>query len=111
MKILTQFRLYVVIGTISFTGLLINHFNKLDELERTKEELNKYKTDKGFIQGGDIKSSNETDSVLYISDSLRDELFVERVDAGRHEVSREEVLSKYPKVKKEYESFYDHQTE
>ena len=44
-------------------------------------------------------------------DSLRDELFNEKVDAGRHELTRDEILSKYPKVKKEYEEYYEHQTE
>ena len=44
-------------------------------------------------------------------DSLRDELFIERVDAGRHELTREDILNKYPKVKKEYEDYYSHQTE
>jgi hypothetical protein len=111
MKILTQLRFYVVVATLSFTGLLVNYCNQLEELRKTKEELVKCQTDKGYIPGGDITSAKEMDSVLYINDSLRDELFNERVDAGRHEVSREEVLNKYPKVKKEYESFYNHQTE
>jgi hypothetical protein len=38
-------------------------------------------------------------------------LFNERVDAGRHEVTREEILTKYPKVAKEYDEFYSHNTE
>lgn len=111
MKILTQLRFYVVVATLSFTGLLINYLNNLEELKKTKEELVKCQTDKGFIPGGDIASANEIDSVSAIADSLRDELFIEKVDAGRHEVTREEVLNKYPKIKKEYESFYEHQTE
>jgi hypothetical protein len=44
-------------------------------------------------------------------DSLRDELFIEKVDVGRHELTREDILSKYPNVKKEYEKYYEHQTE
>ena len=92
MKILTQLRFYVVVATLSFTGLLINYLNNLEELKRTKEELVKCQTDKGFIPGGNIAGANEIDSVSAIADSLRDELFNEKVDAGRHEVTREEVL-------------------
>ena len=44
-------------------------------------------------------------------DSLRDELFIEKVNAGRHEITIEEILSKYPNIKKEYEEYYEHQTE
>ena len=38
MKILTQLRFYVVVATLSFTGLLVNYCNKLEELRKTKEE-------------------------------------------------------------------------
>jgi hypothetical protein len=55
--------------------------------------------------------TKQIDSVITITDSLRDELFIERIDAGRHEVTRDEVLGKYPKAKKEYDYFYNHQTE
>lgn len=44
-------------------------------------------------------------------DSLHDELFIEKVESGRHEITREEILSKYPKVAKEYDEFYSHKTE
>jgi hypothetical protein len=111
MKILTDLRFYVVVATLSFTGLLVNYLNNLDDLKKTKEELLKCQTDKGYIPGGNITFSSETDSVLYILDSLRSDLFIERVDAGRHELTREDILNKYPKVKKEYEEYYNHQTE
>jgi hypothetical protein len=42
---------------------------------------------------------------------LNDELFIEKVDAGRHELTREEIFGKYPKVAKEYDEYYSHQTE
>jgi hypothetical protein len=111
MKILTDLRFYVVVATLSFTGLLVNYLNNLDELKKTKEELLKCQTDNGYIPGGNITFSSETDSALYIADSVRNELFLERVEAGRHELTREEILNKYPKLKKEYEEFYNHQTE
>ena len=105
MKILTQLRFYVVVATLSFTGLLVSYLNKLDELNKVKDELVKCQTENGFIPGGDITKANS------VEDSLRDELFNEKVDAGRHEITRGEIFYKYPKVKKEYDSFYKHQTE
>jgi hypothetical protein len=47
----------------------------------------------------------------YIIDSLHDELFIEKTDNGRHEITRDEIFNKYPKVGKEYQQFYEHETE
>ena len=63
------------------------------------------------VVGGDIQKAQLIDSLTTVSDSLRDELFNEQVDAGRHEITREEILGKYPKVAKEYDEFYSHNTE
>ena len=45
------------------------------------------------------------------TDSLREVNFILNIELGRHEVSREEVLGKYPKVNKEYQKFYKYETE
>lgn len=45
-------------------------------------------------------------------DSLQQELFIEKTDAGRHEITREEILKlKYPKVYEEYNKFLETKTE
>lgn len=111
MKILSDLRFYVVVATLSFTGLLVNYVNNLDELKKTKEELIKCQTDRNYIPGGDITSSRGVGPVSSDIDSIRDELFIERVESGRHELTRDEIFAKYPKIKKEYEEFYNHQTE
>ena len=80
--------------------MLFFYFQQQDELRRCKEG-------NGFLQGGDIEKSQLTNR----ADSLYDALFIEKVDAGRHELTRDEILNKYPKVKKEYEEYYNHQTE
>ena len=69
MKILTDLRFYVVVATLSFTGLLVHYANNLDDLKKTKEELLKCQTDNGYIPGGDITSVqiiNERDSLYKI---------------------------------------------
>jgi hypothetical protein len=80
--------------------MIFFYFQQQDDLRKCKEGNN-------FLQGGDIEKSK----IINQKDSLYDALFIEKVDAGRHELSREEILNKYPKIKKEYESFYEHQTE
>lgn len=107
MKILADLRFYVVVATLSFTGLLVNYVNNLDDLKKVKEELVKCQTDKGYLPGGDIEKSR----IITQKDSLYDELFNEKVVSGRHELTRDEILNKYPEIKKEYEEFYNHQTE
>ena len=53
----------------------------------------------------------ELDSVQCIKDSLHDEAFMLHVEMGRHEITREEILTKYPKVYEEYNSYLSTQTE
>lgn len=44
-------------------------------------------------------------------DSLREEVFILKVEGGRHEITRDEIFNKYPQVGKEYQQFYNHETE
>lgn len=76
----------------------------------TDRKYNELKTTRVF-EGDTLVSKTTYEDVTKTADSLHDELFNQQVESGRHEVTREEVLSKYPKVKKEYELFYEHQTE
>jgi uncharacterized membrane protein YkgB len=42
---------------------------------------------------------------------LYDELFKEKNENGRHELTREEFFTNHPNLKKEYEHYYEHETE
>lgn len=53
----------------------------------------------------------QLDSVQYIKDSLHDEAFILHVEMNRHEITREEVLSKYKKIYDEYNTYLYSQTE
>lgn len=44
-------------------------------------------------------------------DSLRDELFIIKVENFRHELTREEILKPNKKINKQYEEYYNHETE
>jgi hypothetical protein len=96
----TKFRGGLAMSLLGLIIMTFFYFQQQDELQRCK-------AGNGFLQGGDIEKSQ----IMNERDSLLDELFIERVDAGRHELTREEILNKYPKVKKEYEDYYSHQTE
>lgn len=50
-------------------------------------------------------------TVMFQRDSLHDEAFILNVELGRHEITREEILTKYPKVYDEYNSYLHSKTE
>lgn len=77
--------------------ILISGLSALAVLNRTDAEIKL------------LQSSNQT--LKNSVDSLEMEIFILNVEIGRHEITREEILSKYPNVKKEYENYYEHQTE
>jgi hypothetical protein len=107
MKILTQLRFYVVVVTLSFTGLLVSYFNNLEDLKKTKEELLKCQTDNGYIPGGDITSAQ----IINERDSLRDELFIRFTEVGRYETAFEIFKEQNKKGADEFELILTTQTE
>jgi hypothetical protein len=58
-----------------------------------------------------VFTTKQIDSLNKVTDSLHDDLFNEKTDAGRHELTRDEIFHKYPKVGEEYEKYYQHETE
>jgi hypothetical protein len=46
-----------------------------------------------------------------LSDSLHDELFIQKVENGRHEFTRDYFFGKHPKLQLEYENYLNHETE
>jgi hypothetical protein len=51
------------------------------------------------------------DSMQNVVDSLHDELFIIKVELGRHELTRDYFFEKHPKLQLEYENFINHETE
>ena len=97
----TEFRIDMVFVLISFITVICFYFEKDRELHKYKELTSKQM----FIMKTNIENLSKE------RDSLVNENFMYELDAGRHEVTRDQILSKYPKVNKEYNYFYEHQTE
>lgn len=94
---------------LALSMLVVNYFQQRELAElRIKAAV---ATESVVPLAGDIKINHIIDSLEREKDSLTNELFNERIDAGRHEITREEILGKYPKIAKEYDDFYTHQTE
>jgi len=85
--------------------LVINYFQI--------RELNSFRKESKIEIASDRDTAKRKliDSLMNVTDSLNAELFIERVESGRHEMTRMEILSKYPAIVKEYEDFYMNQTE
>jgi hypothetical protein len=59
-----------------------------------------------------VKSqSYKIESQLNTIDSLHDELFNTKVENFRHELTREEILKPNKTINKQYEEYYNHETE
>ena len=93
------------IAALCLTLVIVIFF--YSEVDRKYNEL---KTTRVF-EGDTLVAKPAFEDATKAADSLMNELFNERVESGRHEVTREEILNRYPKVKREYELFYEHQTE
>lgn len=57
------------------------------------------------------KLQHTIDSLEEKTFNMHDEIFNLNVELGRHETTRDEVLSKHKAVRDEYYSFYNSQTE
>ena len=59
------------------------------------------------LSGGDIVK----DSLINLTDSLHDELFNAKVEAGRYELSLEELKQKHPQAAADFIYYMEHETE
>jgi len=57
------------------------------------------------------EQKNKIDTLTHISDSLHDELFIIKVELGRHELTRDYFFERHPELQLEYENFINHETE
>ena len=59
-----------------------------------------------------IRTQEKTiDSLQYKIEELQTDIFSLEVEIGRHEITREEILVPNKKLNKQYEEYYNHETE
>lgn len=87
-----------IVGTGAVAVLVVCYFQQ--------KELTKLRAEQKIevIVGGDIEKAN-------LIDSLHDELFNAKVEAGRYELSLEHLYEVNPKAAKEFQYFMEHETE
>ena len=94
MTIETKFRAGLAMTLLGLTIMTFEYFEK----DRVYQELK-------------VSSSKHIDSLQTLSDSLRDESFINFTEAGRYEVALEIYKEKNPKVVQEIELIKATQTE
>jgi hypothetical protein len=87
-----------IVGTGAVAVLVVCYFQQ--------KELSKLRAEQKIevVVGGDIEKAN-------LIDSLHDELFNAKVEAGRYELSLEHLYEVNPKAAKEFDDFMAHETE
>ena len=87
-----------IVGTGAVAVLVVCYFQQ--------KELTKLRGEQKIevVVGGDIEKAN-------LIDSLHDELFNAKVEAGRYELSLEHLYEVNPKAAKEFQDFMEHETE
>jgi hypothetical protein len=87
-----------IVGTGAVAVLVVCYFQQ--------KELTKLRAEQKIevVVGGDIEKAN-------LIDSLHDELFIEKVQNGRYELSLEHLYEVNPKAAKEFDDFMAHETE
>jgi len=92
-----KFQLIIVGLTLSLLSLIVHWQNGVYKIKTQKILLDSLKNQ------------------IHIKDSVNEKLywgyFNESLENGRHELTRDEILNKYPKIQKEYYDFYSNQTE
>jgi len=87
-----------IVGTGAVAVLIVCYFQQ--------KELTKLRGEQKIeiLVGGDIEKAN-------LIDSLHDELFNAKVEAGRYELSLEHLYEVNPKAAKEFQDYMEHETE
>lgn len=88
--------LSIALITCLFLWITIQRNHRI-EIEKLKKENSELKTE----------NTKQLASMYF----FYDELFIEKSNSGRHELTREEFFTNHPNLKKEYEQYYEHETE
>jgi hypothetical protein len=98
-KFIKHFIREIMIISLSLI-LLINTFTQSDKKKEFESQLIENK-----------KLRKQSDSLKVINDSLTFDKIVMEMELFRHELTRDEIFLKYPKVGEEYQYYISHYTE
>jgi hypothetical protein len=98
-KFIKHFIREIMIISLSLI-LLINTFTQSDKKKEFESQLIENK-----------KLRKQSDSLKVINDSLAFEKIIMEMELFRHELTRDEIFLKYPKVGEEYQYYISHYTE
>jgi hypothetical protein len=95
-----KLQILVVVLSIASISLLLFYGNLVEEVKKKEIEIKILK--EKFLP---------CDSLKMKLDSVNSELLILETELTRHEITREEIFFKYPKIKEEYEYFITNFTE
>jgi hypothetical protein len=88
-----------IVGTGAVAVLVICYLQQKELAKLRSEQIKVYNV------------PHNVDSLINIKDSLHDELFMEKVQNGRYELSLEHLYEVNPKAGKQFTEFMEHETE
>ena len=88
-----------IVGTGAVSVLIVCYFQQKELSKLRSEQIKVYNI------------PHNVDSLMNITDSLHDELFIKHIENGRYELSLEHLYEVNPKAAKEFTNFMEHETE
>ncbi len=88
-----------IVGTGAVSVLLICYLQQKELTKLRSEQVKVYHV------------PHNVDSLITLKDSLHDELFMEKVQNGRYELTLEHLYEVNPKAGKQFTDFMEHETE
>jgi hypothetical protein len=88
-----------IVGTGAVAVLVLCYFQQKELSKLRSEQIKVYNV------------PHNVDSLINLKDSLHDELFIEKVQNGRYELSLEHLYEVNPKAGKQFTEFMEHETE
>ena len=88
-----------IVGTGAVAVLIVCYFQQKELSKLRSEQIKVYNI------------PNNVDSLMNITDSLHNELFILQTQNGKYELSLEHLYEVNPKAGKEFQNFMEHETE
>ena len=89
---------------LSVSVQMFNYQTKCEKLQKEISTMQKNNLDFPKLQ-------KDLDSLKFANDSCVNEIFMLNTELTRHEITRDEIFMKYPKIGDEYYFFLTHYTE